>query len=692
MPSWPEKRDVIGSRARRVDGPQKVTGAAKYASDVQPEGWLYGMILRSKWAKARITKINLDKARQVPGIKAAVVRSEGERTVRFYGEELAAVAGTSKQACLDALRVIEVEAKPLPFVVKEDDAKEESSPRVWDESPNLSKPSVREHGEVDKAFGECAQVIEGFFTTPVQLHQPLETHGNTVSCTEDSVTAWASTQGVFSVRDGLAGSLKVPQSQVRVYCEYMGGGFGAKLGGGIEGTLAGRLSKEAKAPVKLMLTRFDESLAVGNRPSSFQKIKLGADAEGKLKAFELESYGTAGIGSGPATEAGGGGAGFPAPYIYQVPNIRVKQSSVAVDAGSARAFRAPGHPPASFGMESAMDELAVKLNMDPVEFRLKNDPSETRRKELQLGAERFGWKAKYKKPGTSPGPIKTGVGCAGATWGGGGQGTHAEAQINPDGSAEIRCGTQDIGTGTKTVIALVAAEILGLKPQQIQVRVGDTNFPFSGGSGGSTTVASVSPAIHDCCTKALEQLKSQSGMEDVRGANWTAACKKLGVNPLVVPGEWQKGLSSSGVGGVQFAEVEVDTETGFVKSKKILCVQDCGLVVSKMTAETQTIGGIIMGLGYALYEERIMDRLSGVVLNPNFETYKLTTLADTPEIEVIFLDMPERGVIGIGEPVTIPTAAAVANAVANALGVRVPTLPITPQRVLGALGRNSANV
>jgi xanthine dehydrogenase YagR molybdenum-binding subunit len=370
----------------------------------------------------------------------------------------------------------------------------------------------------------------------------------------------------------------------------------------------------------------------------------------------------------------------------------VKQSAVAVDAGSARAFRAPGHPPASFGMESAMDELAVKLNMDPVEFRLKNDPSETRRKELQLGAERFGWKAKYKKPGTSPGPIKTGVGCAGATWGGGGQGTQAEAQINPDGSAEIRCGTQDIGTGTKTVIAVVAAEILGLKLEQIQVRVGDTNFPPSGGSGGSTTAASVSPAIYDCCTKALEQLKTQSGMDDVRGANWAAACKKLGVNPLVVPGRWQSGLSSSGVGGVQFAEVDVDTETGFVKAKRILCVQDCGLVVSKMTAESQSIGGIIMGLGYALYEERIMDRLSGVVLNPNFETYKLTTLADTPEIEVIFLDMPERGVIGIGEPVTIPTAAAVANAVANALGVRVPTLPITPQRVLGALGRNSASV
>jgi len=338
-------------------------------------------------------------------------------------------------------------------------------------------------------------------------------------------------------------------------------------------------------------------------------------------------------------------------------------------------------------MESIMDDLAVKMSIDPVELRIKNDPSEVRQKEYRLGAERFGWKEKYKKPGSSPGPIKTGVGCAGATWGGGGGGTKAEAQINPDGSLEIRCGTQDLGTGTRTLIALIAAELLGLKPAQIAVRIGDTRFPASGGSGGSTTAASVSPAIYDVCTKALDELQKQTGVANARGENWIAACKKLGVNPLTVSGEWQKGLSSSGAGGVQFAEVAVDTETGFVKVKKITCVQDGGLIVSKLTCESQVNGGIIMGIGYALYEERVMDRISGVVLNPNFETYKLTGLGDVPEIDVFLLDMPERGVIGIGEPVTIPTAAAVANAVANALGVRVNNLPITPARVLEALGK-----
>src|SRR5215471_3333132 len=222
MPSWPEKRTHIGSSAKRIDAPAKVTGAAKYASDVQPEGWLYGMILRSKWPKAKINGIDLESAKKIPGIQAAISAREGTRTVRYYGEELAAVAGTTKQACLDALRVINVDAKPLPFVVREEDAREESSPRVWDESPNLSQPRVNEHGEVDKAFSECAAVVEGSYSTQVQIHHPLETHGNTISWTDDGVTAWASTQGITSVRDGLAGALELDQSKVRVITEFMG--------------------------------------------------------------------------------------------------------------------------------------------------------------------------------------------------------------------------------------------------------------------------------------------------------------------------------------------------------------------------------------------------------------------------------------------------------------------------------------
>jgi xanthine dehydrogenase YagR molybdenum-binding subunit len=687
MSDWPKETKYLGKPAPRIDGPAKVSGAAKYAYDVQPKGWLWGAILRSKWPAAKITSINLEKARAASGIKAAVVAREGERQVRYYGEELAAIAGTSKEACLDALALIEVQATPLPFVVKELDAMKPDAPKIFEDGANVGEAQVRENGNVAEGFSKSTAIVENTLETQVQLHHPLETHGNTVSFTPEEITVWASTQGVFSVRDGMADNLDVPQSQVRVICDYMGGGFGSKFGPGLEGGLAARLSQAAGAPVKLMLTRLDQALAVGNRPSSFQKIKLGAAADGTLLAYEMDSFGCPGFAAGGASAGGGSGATFPAPYIYKIPNTRVKQASVAINAGSARAFRAPGHPTASFGMESMMDDLAVKLGIDPVDIRIKNDPFEIRRKEYEIGREKFGWKTKYRKPGSSSGIVKTGVGCAGATWGGGGRGTQAEVQINRDATIEVRCGTQDLGTGSRTVIAIVAAEVLGLSPDKITVRIGDTRFPPSGGSGGSTTTASVSPAVFDACTNALTELQKVSGVSDARGANWGAACKKIGMNPLVVSGKWREGLSSAGAGGVQFAEVEVDTETGFVTIRKILAVQDCGLIVNKLTCESQINGGVIQGIGYALYEQRVMDRATGVVLNPNFETYKLPNGADVPEIEIVLLDMPERGVIGVGEPCHIPTAAAIANAVANAIGVRVNSLPITPDKILAALGK-----
>jgi xanthine dehydrogenase YagR molybdenum-binding subunit len=671
--------------ARRPNGWLRIQGDS---SDIQLPGLLIGMILPSPWPAARVQRINLDKARKMPGIKAVVAVQEGPRIVRFYGEELAAVAGVSREACEEALRAIEVEAEPLPFVVREEDAKKADAPRVWEQAPNMPPPRVREEGNVDAALAECDVVIEGFYTTSVQLHHPMETHGGTVKWDDEGVTAWISTQGIFSVRDGLAGALRLDQNKVRAITEYMGGGFGSKFGPGVEGVLAARLAREAGAPVRLMLSRFEEALAVGNRPSSFQRIKLGAKADGTLHVFDYENYGTAGVGAGQATEGGGGGADLPMPYIYRVPHRRIKQTTVAINAGSSRAFRAPGHPVASFGMESAMDDLAIKLGMDPLELRIKNDPSEIRQREYRIGAERFGWKEKYRKPGSSPGPVKVGVGVASATWGGGGsRQTRGEIQINPDGTVELRMGFQDIGTGTRTVAALTAAEILGLSPDQISVRIGDTLYPPGPGSGGSVTSASVAPTVYDVCTRALEELQKQTGLPDVRGENWKAACKKLGVTPLVVQGRWREGLSSSGVGGVQFAEVAVDTETGLVTVRKIVVVQDCGLIVDPLTAESQVNGGVIMGIGLALCEERVMDWQSGVVLNANFETYKLPGLADVPEIDIVLINMPERGVIGLGEPVHIPTAAAIANAVANALGVRVNSLPITPRKVLAALGK-----
>jgi xanthine dehydrogenase YagR molybdenum-binding subunit len=683
---WPSASKHLGKPTPRLDGPAKAAGRAKYTTDIAPAGVLYGAIFRSKWPAARIRLINLEKAKAAPGIKAAIRVHEGEHQVRYYGEELAALAGMSRQAVLDALRLIEVEAMPLPFTVNELDAIQPDAPRVVAERPNLGPAESEKTGDVDAAFAAAAAVVEGTFTTQVEIHHPLEPHADIVALEGDEYTAWCSTQGIFETRNDLAKSLGVPQNKVRVLCEHMGGAFGSKIENWANRVICARLAQAAGAPVKLVLTRFEQALSVGNRPSSFQKLKLAADASGKLTAFEMVMFGTPGHAAGPE-DMGGGVTFLPAPYIYPAPNTRVKKSKLAVNAGPATWMRAPGHPVASFGMESILDELAVKLGMDPVEIRLKNDPHPIRCREYLIGTEKFGWKDKYRKPGSSPGPVKVGVGCAGAGWMSGGEGTQAEVQVNPDGTVEVRCGTQDLGTGSRTVVAVVAAEMLGLDPAQITVRVGDTRLPPSGLSGGSATTASVAPAIYDACEKTLAELKKLSGIEDPRGARWLEACGKIGSNPLVVAGKWRDGLSTGGAGGVQFAEVAVDTDTGFVKVRKILCVQDCGTVVNKLTCESQLNGGIIMGIGYALYEQRIMDARSGVVLNPNFETYKLTGAADTPDIELILLDMPERGVIGVGEPATVPTAAAIANAVANALGVRVTSLPITPDKVLAALGK-----
>ncbi len=675
----------MGKATPRLDGPAKVSGRAKYTSDVAPAGVLYGAILRSKWPAARVRSINVDKARTAPGIRAAIA-VPGEFTVHFYGQELAAVAGVTRQAALDALSLIEVDASPLPFVVNELDAIQPDAPRVVPERPNLLPAETEKAGDVDAAFASAAAVVEDVFATQVEIHNPLEPQGDLVAPEGDEFTAWCSTQGIFDSRNDVANILGVPQNKVRVICEHMGGGFGSKIESWGNRGLCAWLAKTAGAPVKLILTRFEQALSVGNRPSSFQKIKLGADASGKLTAFEMTLFGTGGPVADPS-DPGGGVIFVPAPYIYPAPNTRVRKSKLAVNAGRGTWMRAPGHPPASVGMEGILDELAVKLGMDPVEIRVRNDPHEIRRREYQIGAEKFGWKDKYRKPGASPGPVKVGVGCAGSGWMSGGEGTQAEVQVNPDGTVEVRCGTQDLGTGSRTVVAVVAAEMLGLDAAQITVRVGDTRLPPSGLSGGSATTASVGPAIYDACEKTLAELKKLSGIDDPRGAHWREACGKIGPNPLVVPGRWREGLSTGGAGGVQFAEVEVDTDTGFVKVRRMLCVQDCGAVVNKLTCESQLNGGIIMGLGYALYEQRVMDPQTGVVLNPNFETYKLPGAADVPEIELLLLDMPERGIIGVGEPATVPTAAAIANAVANAIGVRMTSLPITPDKVLAALGK-----
>jgi xanthine dehydrogenase YagR molybdenum-binding subunit len=706
MASWPENPRLINSEYPRLDGLIKATGKAEYPSDVHPEGMLFAAVLYSPHAHAKITRLDTSKAEGAKGVRAIHLFVKEGDTVRFQGDDIAAVAADTEELARDGVRAIEIEYEVLPHVVIEEESMKESAPKLSNRG-NVQKGRAQEEGNPDEAMGKAEVTIEATYSLPVITHVCLEPHGLTAAWEgEKKAKAWASTQNVGGVANDIAQRFEIPVGDVHAITEVMGGGFGSKFGADAWGLAAAELSKKAGKPVKLFLDRAQEHMAAGNRPSATGRIKLGAGKDGKLVAMLADTHGTGGITSGAA--------GFPFPYVYHVPAYRREHANVFVNAGNARAMRAPGHPQACALMEAAMDDLAEKIGMDPLEFRLKNLPegdfkTPIYRGEVEQGAKAIGWERRKSREENrkAEGPVKRGLGMALHTWGGRGvPGKQVNCIINPDGSVEIRSATQDIGTGTRTILAMITAEALGLQPTDINSNIGDSIFPPGQASGGSTTAPSMSPPCWDAALKARDELFSRVGKkinEDpkamslkdgqllVRGEpvmSWKDACRKLEMMPVSVIGEFQEGLSSEGVGGCQFAEVTVDVETGVVRLKKIVAVQDSGLIVNKLTWRSQVYGGIVGGLNYGLFEERVMDPTTGIFLNPDMEMYKIAGPSDMPEIEAIAYepdDQKARGVIGIGEPPTIATAAAIANAVANAAGVRVPNWPMSPMNVLNAL-------
>ena len=716
---WPEKSRLLGTRVSRIDGPLKVSGRAKYSYDIVRPGMIYGRILRSPHAHARLTRIDASAAEKAPGVKALLITIKPGDKVLFPGEEIGALAATTEQQAADALRMIKVEWEVLPALANVEQAMRPEAPQVFTPA-NTRKGTAQEDGDLTEGFKNAAFTVEGTYSTQVQTHTSLETHGCVCEWNGENLTAWVSTQAVHGTREGFAQGLKIPQANVRVITEFMGGGFGSKFGPDVQGLLCARLAKAANAPVKLMLDRKEEHLTTGNRPSAFAKVKAGVSADGKLTAFDATTWGTGGAGAG---------SDYPLPYIYVFPNRRRMHTDVYINSGQQRAMRAPGHPQGCFVTEVVMDELADQVRMDPVEFRLKNlpplAPNAMWAKYFPIGAERINWKSRHVTGDPTPGPIKRGLGCSANRWGGAGTGARAHCEIASDGSVVMRCGTQDIGTGNRTIMAMVVAETLGLEVPQVTIELGDSNQPFAPGSGGSTTAAAVMPAMRVTAGKArdalFERIAPQLGVDakqlqigvgvvfvspstpdsgadsaaagrsgqlrSLRSLSWRDACRMLGTVPVSVDGQWERGLSAGGTSGVQFADVEVDIETGITKVKKIVCVQDCGLIVNLKTAETQCHGGIISGMNYAVFEERILDRNTANMVNPNMEWYHMAGPSDIPEIDVVLVDQPERGVIGIGEPPAVATAAAVANAIRNATGVTLRSIPITPDKLLTELER-----
>ncbi len=727
----------VGKPRPRVEAPLKVTGRAKYAYDIKLPGMLYGRMIGASVPAALILEIDTSKAEALPGVKA--VWTTDSRVVRFAGQDVAAVAAVSPDVARDAARLVTVRYKERPFTHELREAMKPAAPRVFDmdrlpvgremgRNGNVAGPrqSRANRGDVEKGFAEAEVVHEASYYCPVHTHSCLETHGVVAAWEGDQLTIYASTQALFAVREGVAEALGVDRKNVRVVCEHMGGGFGSKLGPSATGSafsvVACRLARMAGAPVKLFLDRHQEHLCTGNAPSALMTVKVGAKKDGTLTAVHYQSWGSAGV-------AGGAGTAGPAGALHgKNPNFKGEEYDVFTNAGPSAPLRAPGHSQGAFGIESAVDELAEKLGIDPLELRRKNEASPVRMAQYDAGAKAIGWQRRNKKAGDTstggwaasapakapapPSSRKRGIGMANGNWYVfASENSNAQVRVHRDGSVEVVTGCQDIGSGYRTAMMVVAAEELGIEPADVTMRLGDTQFPEGPGSGGSVTTNSMAPVVrlaaNQARTKLFELAAAQLGAsaadldaahgkifvlkEPAKALTFKQAAAKMSGESIEFTAKRPKQYETyrGDLAGTQFAEVEVDTETGVVRVVKMVSVNDCGLPVNPLTTQSQVLGAMIQGASWALFENRVLDRNVGTMVNPNLEWYKVLTPSDMFEAESILTPQANLGnntsTAGIGEPPIVPTLAAVANAVYNAIGVRIRELPITPDRVLQAL-------
>jgi xanthine dehydrogenase YagR molybdenum-binding subunit len=740
------KLKYVGKPTVRYDGAAKASGRGKYTADIHLPGMLYAYVLGAEIPHGRILSVDTSAAESYPGVKAvhvvehdfggtAELRDPKQETpsrypiVRYAGQPIAAVAATSQAVAEDAVKLIQVKYDPMSFVVDRMDARKPGAPLVFPgpadaqasagggggpkdvpQTGNVHGPEKKTKGDPEAGFKEADVVVEGEYFTQVQTHSALETHGFVVDWKPDELTVYASTQGTASVRDDFSDVFKLSKNKVRVITEFMGGGFGAKFGAGNEGVIAANLSRKAGAPVRLMLDRRQEHI-VSNRPDSHQKVRIGAKRDGTLTAIESISYGTAGVGTGAGTAG-------PATNLYKCANIHTEENDVFINAGPGAAFRAPGHPQGCFAFEQAIDELAVKLNMDPLELREKIDESPARKVERQLIREKTNW-SKRKAAGADQGPVKRGMGIAQSVWYRFvDMDSSCEVRVSKDGSVEVLSAVQDIGGGTKTILAQVVAEEFGIPPQSVQVRVGDTRYPIGPNSGGSVTAGSITPAIRNAAWQARQKflqavaqpLGTSADNLDLRDGNvvWKDSSRSVSLRSAAsrmptseiaarttrVP-DYEKARLT--YGGVDYVELAVDTETGRVHIEKVFGAHDCGRPINPTGVISQVHGGILQGISFALFEQRVMDRQKGYMLNANLESYKIIGAREVPEIEVELIEnyigQSSTDAAGIGESAGIITlAAAIGNAFYNATGVRMYSIPMTPSNVLTALGKTTGEM
>ncbi|MBD1554310.1 xanthine dehydrogenase family protein molybdopterin-binding subunit [Pseudomonas typographi] len=727
---------VIGQGLPRIDGPKKVSGLAQYTSDHHFPGLLYAVPVTSTVAKGRITALDPRAALAMPGVvevfhqgnfagklfrkqasKGKVDENRpplSDNTVSYYGQYVALVIARTFEQATEAARAVKVEYASEPPNVSMRLAAEE-------------KTSVdTERGDVDQAFTSAPVKIDQVYTTPVQTHNPIELHASVAVWNGEQFTLFETSQAVMNHQMVMAQMLGVQPQQVRIITEYLGSGFGGKLWPWTHATLAAAAARELGAPIKLVVDRAMMFQTVGHRTNTQQRIRLGATADGKLNCVShdylfhnarLDTY----------KENCGEATGF----LYSTPNLRAAWSFARRDIAPPTSMRGPGAVPGLYALESGMNELAVALKMDPLQLRLANQPERDESLDLPFssrhlteclhtGAERFGWARRDPRPGSmrNEAGAVVGWGMAACSWMAKALPAKATVQLAANGRARVMCGTQDIGTGTYTVVAQMVAALTGLPLARIDVVIGDSSLPPGPMSGGSMATGSLVPAVQAATQAAIDEALQAAIEHDPRFAGKAPGALAFDQMQVSIKGEQGKAVllqdilqaahmdhvSGEGEGagsaeaqkhysqhsyGAHFVEVVWQPEIARLRVDRVVTVIDAGKVINPQTGRNQIEGAIMMGVGMALFEETEYDPRTGAPLNANLADYIVTTHADAPEVDITFLDYPDMtlnplGARGIGEIGLAGIAAAITDAVRHATGVQVRDLPVRIEDLLDA--------
>ena len=706
-----ENKPSSSDGMKRVDGRLKVTGAATYSAEFNVKGLVYGVLVAGTIAKGRIKSIDTKKAINAPGVLAVItcfncpkvpgyedagpnakgpVKIFHDDRILYNGHPIALVLADTFERALYAASLVKAE-----YIV------EKHHTSLKDNITNAVPPhddAEYKRGDID-AWKSAPVKLEQEYLLPSEVHNPMELHGIVARWdTADKITVWTKTQGVKDTQNTISQTFKLPLDNVQVNSKFVGGAFGSALQVWPHEVAALIGAQVVKRPVKLVLSRADMFTSVGYRPHTWQKIGIGATADGKLVGISHQA-----VGQTSTYEDFFEGPADVSRQLYACPNVYTGNKILSLDVGSPIWMRGPGPATGTFALESAMDELSYALNIDPIELRLRNyaetDPEsghpfsgKNLKDAYKMGAENIGWNERKQTPGsvTKDGWL-VGYGVSGGIFGADREPATVKATMMADGRLILQTAVSDIGPGTATAMVSIAAETMGMPVSKIRFDLGDSSLPPAPQQGGSTITSSVGSAVYMACTDLKEKFQQLIGNGGTEKPDYVQVLKQHNLSKLEVITASQAGKEVEKYAmyswSVHFIKVLVNPATGVVKIDKVTCVADSGRIISPKTARSQIVGGAIMGIGMALTEEAVIDHRYGKVVNNNMADYHVPVNADIPQIDALFVNKPDYninpiGAKGMGEISLIGMAAAVTNAVYNATGKRVRDLPVTPDKLV----------